>query len=185
MGDNTQLNLSKETKNRIFLWHHMIHKAYNYLIVDNTIELSESDYLDTSYDIDIKTHRITSKDCIKDALKESAIIWFCNIFTTGNDGVGIADNKKNVEISDFREKMKDYVVSKLSWERSKLDVFIKKVKDNRNKLIAHYDGSFANYQEIAPGQEQMKAPVVTLDYCEIQELREILKYMSEFIYMKA
>lgn len=180
MENEFAMNLSKEENNRIHIWHRMLEKAYDYLIINETIEYSSQAKL--QYFIGPKIRTIATELTIKSALKESAIICFCNIITTGNEGIGIANNNDDT-INRFRDKMFDFTFEKLAWhDKRKFDKLIKKIKSNRNQFIAHYDASKAKYEELTNVQ-RMLSPEIHLNDDEISDLKCIIKFMIEFIYL--
>jgi hypothetical protein len=129
--------------------------------------------------------RFNNNFAIKSALNEAAIIWFCNVFTSGSAGDGIAGNNQS-ELNNFRESMKEYALKKLMWEDiNVLNDFISKVKTNRNKLIAHYDATYtysSSDDSDKPAIQQMKLPGLELNMEEMNKLCSVVQYMVEFLY---
>lgn len=104
----------------------------------------------------------------------------------GSSGEGIANNTRNKGVIKFKEKMLDYTACELSWSRSKLDKFITKIITNRNELIAHYDGSVANYQKTEDGAiTSMKLPGFSLNFDERNDFEKIVKHMNDFLHRES
>lgn len=72
-----------------------------------------------------------------------AIIAFCRIWTTGNQGVGKAMGNKTEKMKALREKMVAEAFPEAS-DRQNFDAFLNQLLVARDKVIAHADGDHAN-----------------------------------------
>lgn len=200
----TKNTLSLGCKNRIHVWMQLLEKTCSYLIVWEKIwnNISNVPYeFDCLYCTSKEQRRFRSEYIIEQSLLESAVIAFCNVFTAGKAGTGVADNYDN-DIISTRRNMLDYASKNLGYPNANdFDSFINKVKAVRHQLLAHYDGSKADYHlpdldlidnegnrngnftqnPLQPIIQMQKLPVVDLEFDEKKKLREVSLYMLEYL----
>jgi hypothetical protein len=200
----TKKQLSLECKNRISLWMLMLEKTCSYLVIWENIWNNASNY---SHELDGlyyagRPHRFKSEFAIEQGLLEAAVIWFCNIFGNGKSGTGISDNYAD-DVKNVRKEMMEYTSQKLGYSNVEdFKSFVDKVKEVRHQLIAHYDGSKADYKlpdlnlvdqegnivEVTaqdssrPAMQEMKAPCVNLEFEEKKKIKESAICMLEYLY---
>ena len=118
------------------------------------------------------------------ALTDSAVVLFCQIFSSGYEGNGTARNRGNAEVDGFRDEMEQYARTKLRWSRENYLRFLAYIEGVRNSFVAHYDGDKADYQEPAPGITSMKSVGSNLMPKDTQKLTKLVGVMYEFINIK-
>lgn len=93
---------------------------------------------------DIKISYIESFVIVK-GLSEAALIGLCSVlFGSGYKGKGIAGDKK---LQKVRDEIIKRTASKLEYDENAFREYIKNLKKIRDKSVAHYDGSKADYSE--------------------------------------
>lgn len=96
------------------------------------------------YVSDIKISYIESFVIVK-GLSEAALIGLCSVlFGSGYKGKGIAGDKK---LQKVRDEIIKRTASKLEYDENAFREYIKNLKKIRDKIVAHYDGSKADYSE--------------------------------------
>jgi len=188
--------LSKEERNRIGIWSFVMSKVNNYCAVCKNQDLS---LLGTDFERDLGCYYLQGKKnhysiqiSIRWGLLEAAVIGFSSIFKFGDQGEGIAKNNSEKVILIKREMIKRTAI-KLGYTQQKLKEYIDKIVKIRDRLIAHYDGSIAEYKEVyldksesqdsllgsSPEIKKYMAPIVTFTNEEIGEFYEIAIAMHE------
>lgn len=194
----THIVLTKEERNRVDIWSDVLSKVNNYCAVcaeqkDNIPVSSKEE--DWEY-YNIRGHKsyYTAPFIIKMGLIEAAIIGLGSIFNrSGCEGVGIAANYYE-NILKVKKELIERTAKKLGYMTDdELDSYIKRIVGLRNQLIAHYDGSTADYCEEyfdktanyeysvdkPPEIIKMKAPFVCFSSEEIIQLNKITICMHE------
>ena len=201
LGENhmtTHIKLTKEEKIRVSIWLSVLFKVNNYCAVceeqkekiQNPITEKDVGY----YLIHGNRTTYLTPFVIEKGLLEAAIIGLSSIFSRiGFEGLGIAKNDCTNVIM-VKKELIERTATKLGYMTSDdLDSYIKRVVAIRNQLVAHYDGSMADYCEEyfdkSADQEykdnnppeiiKMKAPYANFSDEEITELKEISIRMHE------
>ncbi|MPN51815.1 hypothetical protein SDC9_199464 [bioreactor metagenome] len=85
---------------------------------------------------------------IQKGLREAAVVGFSSIFNSGDAGEGVARNRKNENVDLAREEIVKLTSHKLGCkEPDDLIEYIEEINALRNEVVAHYDGSKADYSE--------------------------------------
>lgn len=143
--------LSENVINRIFSWENSLQDALKYLHLDEYfIGLENADCTQISYDLGSQKCHINVAHNTKQGLTEAALIACCQIFSKGYQGAGFAGNYDE-QILSVRERMKAYVLEQLLWTEKKYNNTLNTLKETRDSLTAHYDGSAANFSQPSPG----------------------------------
>lgn len=193
-----RIKLTKEEKTRVSIWLSVLFKVNNYCAVCEEQKdkipspLTEKDW--GYYMIHGSRSTYLAPLVIEKGLLEAAIIGLSSIFSRiGFEGIGIAKNDcENVIM--VKKELIERTATKLGYMTTDdLDLYIKRVVAIRNQLIAHYDGSTADYSEeyfdksadqeyknkTPPEITKMKAPFANFSREEITELKEITICMHE------
>ncbi len=152
-----EIELTEEIRNRLRVWSFALHRSYSYIMTEEYMNKNKDEInndLNYSVSIDDCYTHVSYAAC--GALIESAIVLFYQVFTTGSEGPGIAGNRGNSVIDQIRELIISSSLSILKWSQEEFDEFMKQIRDMRNQVIAHYDGSKAGYEEVAPNITKMK-----------------------------
>lgn len=193
----TSIVLSKEEKNRVCIWLTVLFKVNNYCAVCEEQESKkphphkEEDW--GFYFFHGRPCYYSSPNIIIEGLTEAAIIGLSSIFNYGDSGEGIAKNDC-ISLKLIRKEMLKRTAIKLGHDDiSKIEAYIRNIVALRNQLIAHYDGSAADYSEDyfykydeqgsiiekEPGITKMKVPGTRFSQDEIIELKDITIKMHE------
>lgn len=185
MGIHIKLGLSKKSYNRIFIWENALREAYSNLKVEEYIKKNMG-RVDNSCNFEMAGQPCYAHSSLAAcrALTEIAVILVRQVFSTGNEGNGIASNRGNDEVDQIREEMEHYAKKQLSWSDQKYTDFYHLIRDRRNQLLAHYDGVAAEYSEPASGISTIKMIGANLNKSERDKLEELVKVMHEFIMAK-
>ena len=182
MSTNVHSQLSRESYNRISSWLEALQKAYSNIKVKEHIENNmESTNNDCRFNLASKSHYTNSSYTASDALINYAIILVRHIFTTGDEGYGVARNRGNSEVDTFRSNMIDYVKNKTNWSDEEYQAFNALIRDNRNHLVAHYSGEAADFKELAPGIASKKMIGANIGRNDIEKLKIFIEAMCEHI----
>jgi len=158
--------MSKEVKNRILIWNIVLQRAYEAMVADDRIwEMIVANPLADEYNCEYKVGNLRGNVNVllsaHRALQTEAVILFCQIFTSGNAGPGIAANRHDADVASFRDDMESHVKTALGWGTAKYHSVFQSITTIRHKLTAHYDGKAAEYDEPMPGiVHRMKSPGV-------------------------
>ena len=116
MSEDVHLQLSRESYNRISSWLEALQKAYSNIKVKEHIENNmESANNECRFNLASKSHYTHASYAATDALINYAIILTRHIFTTGDEGYGIASNRGDAEVDSFRSHMINFVKNKITW----------------------------------------------------------------------
>ena len=193
-----KIELTKEEKNRVTIWLSVLFKVNEYCAVceeqkdkiPNPITDEDWGY----YMIHGNPSSYLAPLVIENGLLEAAIIGLSSIFNRiGYEGVGIAKNDCE-NVKKVKEELIEQTANKLGYMTFvELEAYLKNLCTIRNQLIAHYDGSAADYSEEyldkstnnessvgqIPEIIKMKAPLVKFSSDEITKLKDITIRMHE------
>ena len=173
--------LSENVINRIFSWENSLQDALKYLhLGEYFIGLENADSTQISYDIGSQKCHINIAHNTKQGLIEAALIAFHQVFASGRDGPGFASNFDQ-EIRSVRERMKAYVLEQLLWTKEKYDNTLNTLKETRDSLTAHYDGSAANFSQPSPGIKTFAMRGALLNSEEHNDFLLLTRKMAEFV----
>lgn len=178
-------SLTPELFNRVSIWEEALGKAYNYLL--SIDELKNFSYQEEGYVIYQMGERKTifhKGITINQALLEAAVVNFISIFSSGYSGNMIA-GQKDPEIINLQNKLVEISISQLKWTRNEFDEFLEKVKNPRDKLLAHYDGDAGDYKDITDGLSSRKMVGIHLLDDDTVKLSSIVKVMRENVFKMA
>ncbi|MEZ4878527.1 MAG: hypothetical protein R2805_13370 [Flavobacterium sp.] len=156
----------EKVKYRILIWNIAITNACDNLhVACKLFDLSKKNdwivYQDTTTDPPSNRSLEASISSYK-ALIEVAAIYVRQIFSTGNEGEKIAANN-SAEINRIRDTILENTKIELGWQDEEFQNFYREIRDQRNRFLAHYDGNFANIQEIEQGITRMASPGLKLN----------------------
>ena len=181
MSDSIQ-NLSNDCINRVWCWYEALQKAYSYLMVEKHIEINyPKTNIDCKYSINGMEGGANVNATARNALIESAIVLFCQIYSSGNKCNGIAQNRGDPEVDDFRDSLEKFTILKLGWLSVKFSEFKKNIFDTRNQFFAHYDAKKANYKVHLSGVSSRRMVGCKLDKDNIVKLTKVIEIMIEYI----
>ena len=193
-----RIKLTKEEKNRVSVWLSVLGKVNRYCAVcaEQRGKLSVPPKGEDwgYYLIHGNRSSYLAPLVIEKGLLEAAIIGLSSIFSRiGYEGEGIANNHcENVQL--VKKELIERTAMKLRCMTSdELESYMKRVVAIRNELVAHYDGSKADYSEgyfdksanretsadESPEIITMKIPSAIFSSEEIQRLKEICIRMQE------
>lgn len=191
------VTLTNEEKNRICIWLSVLHKVNDYCAV---CEEQQSKLTKVIENQDWGTYYVGGRSCsylyphvIEKGLLEAAIVGLGSIFNSGDGGVGIAKNKSN-GLEWIKDELIRRTALKLGYANPTcLYDYIQKFREYRDQIIAHYDGSKAEYEEDffdvhdsdgnivgkEPGIIKMRMPSISFSHEKIIELKEIALKIHE------
>jgi hypothetical protein len=185
--------ISKEIINRINIWHIVARQSYEFMLASEyfwqLLVQDKNNIYSQKYIINNTERHFNIIFSALEGLHTAAIILFWQIFDEGkgdSGGPGISNNK-NKYLKNLRKELDDCLIKQLNWDENKYKSFKNKIKNIRHKLVAHYDGSFANYQEVplkSGSVSTMKPPGGYLNRDEAKEFLSITKLTYEFIEQK-
>jgi len=184
MSDNIQ-NLSIDCINRIWLWYEALTTTYSYLMVEKHIEVNyPKTNIDCKYSMNGMNGGANVNSIARNALIESAIILFCQIYSRGKKCDGIAQNRGNQEVDEFRDSLENFTIRKLDWSIEEYSNFVKYIHDMRNQFFAHYDASKANYKVLQPGINSRRIIGCKLDKDKIIKFAQMIEIMIEYLLIR-
>ncbi|MCK4655035.1 MAG: hypothetical protein KAU01_11390 [Candidatus Cloacimonetes bacterium] len=136
---------------------------------------------DCKYSINGKEGGANVNSTSRNALVESAIIHFYQIYSKGNKCNGIAQNRGDPEVDNFRDSLEKFTILKLGWSSEKFSEFKKNIFDTRNQFFAHYDAKKANYKVHLSGVSSRRMVGCKLDKDNIAKLTKVIGIMIEYI----
>ena len=185
MARGSDSNLSKETRNRILCWRGALLNTCFYLMVERYLRERRSTMEEKCTGTiagEPASADVVGTAC--DALIDGAVVMFCQVFTRGNEGYGIAQNRGNREVDRLRDEMKKYATAKLGWSSEDFVRFIEIIRQVRDGFVAHYDGDKANYEERAPGITSMRMVGSAAFRIDTGELASLADVMIEFVHTR-
>ena len=181
MSDNIQ-NLSNDCINRVWCWYEALQKAYSYLMVEKHIETNNTKINnDCKYSIIGKKGYANVNSTARTALVESAIILFCQIYSKGYKCNGIAQNRGNPEVDNFRNSLENFTIRELDWSSLKFSEFKEYIQNIRNHFFAHYDANKANYEVPMLGINSRISIGCKLNKDKISELTKVIEIMIKYL----
>lgn len=192
-----RISLSKEEKNRVCVWLSVLADVNSCCAVceeqKNKMPVLPKEEDWGYYYLHGRPSSYLSPIVIEDGLLFAAIIKVSSMFNTGNSGVGIASNNcLNVKL--VRDELLKRTANNLGYfSADELEAYIKRLVSLRNQLLAHYDGSEADYSEELedvygingelierrPFIMRMKSSHIRFSNEEIAELKNITIKMHE------
>ncbi|MCL4481016.1 MAG: hypothetical protein M1445_00075 [Bacteroidetes bacterium] len=175
--------ISKDSINRISIWIEALGNAFNYLQIEKNLNKFDSDksqYL--NFSLADRPHAIHKNLTISSALIEAAIINFRQVFSTGEKGYGISDNQKDPEIKKIRNELIENSINQLGWTNEQFQKISRKIKTQRNGLIAHYDGAIGDFKEIDKGISSRKMVGAHLSVDELLQFESLVKVIYEYLF---
>ena len=129
-------------------------------------------------------HGIRTYSIIRDALIEAAVINFRQVFSSGSKSkrYGIADNQRNSNVCRIRDELKKVTLIKLGWTSKEFDTIFNLIKEQRNGLLAHYDGEVGNYRELEVGLSSRKMSGIHISKIEKEKFEVLVKTMYEVVF---
>ena len=177
--------LSNDCSNRIGIWYESLTKVYSYLMVEKHIKINyPNTNIDCKYSINGMDAGSNVSSTARDALIESAIILFCQIYSQGKKCNGIAKNRGNPEVDGFRKSLENFTIQKLNWSNNEYSNFKKSICDMRNQFFAHYDASRANYRVIQQGLSSRRIVGCKLDKDKLKDFTTIIEIMLEYLLIR-
>ncbi len=143
--------LSKEEQSRACVWVSVLHKTCEYLVVCekayNNLKEAKSDF----YCVGDRKVTYFEPWTIEKGLSEAALIGLISVLHgSGKSGEGIASDK---DLENIRQEMIVCGSKKLGYnDVSEFNEYINSLRVIRDKLVAHYDGTYADYNEYYPEQ---------------------------------
>lgn len=178
-------DLSNDCRNRIWVWYEALTKAYSYIAVEKYIEVNyPKTNIDCKYSINGMDAGANVNSTARNALVESAIILFCQIYSRGKKCNGIAQNRGNQEVDKIRESLETFTIQKLNWSNIEYSNFKEYICDMRNQFFAHYDASKANYRVLQHGINSRRAVGCNLEKEKIKDFKKIIEIMLEYLLIR-
>ena len=176
-------NISKECFNRVSIWNEALHRALCYLHVEKNLEKMDINHEHYFRFIVVgKPHGIRTYSIIRDSLIESAIVNFMQIFSSGSEGYGISNNRRNSDIIESRKQLIKNTIDKLNWTRTEYNEIFNLLKRQKNCLLTHYDGNFGNYRELCEGLSSRKVIGIHLKKKDKDKFGMMVKTMYECLF---
>ncbi len=180
--------VAPKTVNRVILWQSVLKTAYEAMLADEVIwkilanlDNIQSDEYNKRYDTGLVKGAIYVPAAAHGALQGEAVVLFGQVFTSGSAGPGIADNNWP-EVVTLRTEMEAYVKNILGWDDAKYKSAFDAIMDRRHQLLAHYDGSKAEYDEPAPGVQRMRSPRINFPFDQVRkDVIALIRVMYEFV----
>ena len=180
MEDKSKI-VNKSISNRLSVWEESLRRAYEYISSIEKIPgpgVKKSDYIVYKYGT---FHKIITRNR---ALVDAAVIHFMSFFSTGDKGNMIAGNYDK-QITKLRYDVIQQSLEKLDWTQEEYELLFKKIKFQRNGLLAHYDGKKGDFKKEAEGLYSRKMVGAHLMPDEINKLKELLLTMVEITFRLA
>jgi len=171
---------SAETMNRVISWQTALRDSLAYIQLADYfmgkrdlggIELPYTHGRNSWHDIALTTQR---------GLVQAAVVMYRHPFTSGASGDGIADNH-SPEVRAVLEDMETLVKQSLGWSDDEYRQFNGQIRDQRNKFLAHLDGSRAKVTQLSQSWTSMRPPGAHLDPDEREKLVHVLLAMLTFL----
>jgi len=185
--------IPKEILNRINIWYILAKQSYEFMLASEyfwqLLVQDKSNIYFKKYTINNTERHFNIIFSALEGLHTAAIILFWQIFDEGKGSRGSPgiSNNKNKYLKNLRKDLDNYLIKQLNWDENKYENFKDRLKNIRHKLIAHYDGSFANYQEVLLKNgkvSKMQALGGYFNRNEAKEFLSITKLTYEFIEQK-
>jgi hypothetical protein len=185
--------IPENVKKRIDLWYIIAIQSYQFMLADEYLwelfvqDIKKENVFSQKYIIDNTERHFNVLLSAIEGLHTAVVIMFWQIFDEKSyGGHGISSNAEDY-LKNVRKELDNYLIKQLDWDENKYKKFKDKLKNIRHKLVAHYDGSFADYQEVLLENgkvSKMKPPGYYFNRDEAKEFLSVLKLTYEFILSK-
>lgn len=184
MNNQDKIILTISERNRVLMWWHILGNVYEslnsfFVLCDvfRTKNLATEGHHVREF---CKIEKGVSRAIFFSIqpLQNYAAIMFCHLYGSGKAGPAFVSDK-DPNVIKLRTELENHVKETLKWSDKEYSTFVKKIKDDRNKFIAHYDRCAANYS-FENGISVRNAPTTSLNWQELKTLKFITGAMHEY-----